>query len=255
MNRRQAPPYHTLFTGRYTPSEVSVLWEESLMPLSGELQAAIDEAWERLDPNPHFNGRIARLEEWEIEADALRLRLRPTEYKHLLYSNGHTGEIIRRWGERYLSRALGISAVVVSSEGQIMLMQRSDRVGEYPGCYDLFGGHIDLPAPGESTDPFVSMAKELEEEIALSPGAAELTLFGLLLTREARKPELLFDARCSLESRLIMQAALSARDRYEYTRLMTISADSASISSFLARNRGMISPSAFGALELFAANR
>ncbi len=255
MNGRPAPPYHTLFTGGFSPSMVIVQWEESLPPLAGELQTAVDAAWEGLNPNPHFNGRIARLEEWRIRDGALHLWLRPVEYKHLLYSNAHTGEIIRHYGEHQLARALGISAVVVSAEGQILLMERSDRVGEFPGCYDLFGGHIDPPAQGEIPDPFASMEKELDEELALLPGTASLSLFGLLLTREARKPELLFIARCGMESEAMMRAALGARDRYEYRRLLAIPADAESVRGFLQHHRTKLSPSAFGGLEIFAAMR
>ncbi len=255
MIGKLAPPYHTLFTGRFAPTEVSVQWEDSPPALAAELQAAIDAAWEGLKPNPHFNGRIARLEEWGIEGGALRLRLCPSEYKHLLYSNAHASEIISSWGEEQLARALGISVVVVSADGRILLMERSDQVGEYPGCYDLFGGHINPPAPGEIPDVFASMEKELVEELALPPGTAAMSLFGLLLTWETRKPELLFTARCGMESGAMMRAARAARDRYEYRRLLTLPADAGSINRFLECCRAKISPSAFGGLEIFSGIR
>jgi hypothetical protein len=250
---RQKPPYVLLLDGRFSPAEVAVSWDAEPCRAAAELQEAINRAWERLDPNPHFNGRIARLDGWQVRGRVLRLQLRPTDYKTLLYSNNHADEIVGRWGEKQLANALGISAVVISADEQVILMQRSQRVGEFPGAYDVFGGHIDVPASGDPPDLFASMAQELEEELALSVNACELSCFGLLQALLPRKPELLFIAKCRLESEALMLAAKGARDCYEYSRLLKIAARPTEIASFLRLDGERTSPSAFGALEMFAA--
>jgi ADP-ribose pyrophosphatase YjhB (NUDIX family) len=245
-------PYLALFAANFTAAAFSVHWDPSTRLVARELQTAIESAWERLDPNPHFNGRIIRLDNWSLSSEELVLYLSPTDYQSLLYSNAHVEEIVDQWGEEALAQALGISAVVVSADDRVVLMRRSDKVGEYPGCFDVFGGHIDLPEPAEKPDPFVSMAKELDEELALAAGTYSLHCFGLLKARKTRKPELLFIAQCAEESEGLLQAAARARDRFEYTGLLSIVAEADAIREFLYRNGSQVSPSAFGALEMFA---
>lgn len=252
MTEAAAPPYVTLTAGRFGAGAVVTEWIAQPYPGAPEWQRAIERAWETLDPNPHFNGRIARLERWRTRADSLHLTLRPTDYKTLLFSNGHAEEIIGRWGKEALSRALGISAVVCSADEQIILMQRSARVGEYPGYYDVFGGHIDVSAGEEPADPFRSMAAELSEELALEEGGYQLTCMGLLQTRLTHKPELLFVARCAEESTSIIRSAVSAKDRFEYTRLLCIGNAADSLADFLGAEGERTSPSAFGALEIYS---
>lgn len=253
MSATNSLPYIPLLTGHFAAHEVQVSWKSLAESRPPQLQREIDAAWQGLRPNPHFNGRIARLEGWEAEQGRLELQLRPTDYKTLLYSNGHVEEIVAQWGERALAKALGISAVVLSADGELILMQRSELVGEYPGCFDVFGGHIDAPARGGRPDPFASMEKELAEELALAAEDFVLRCIGLVLARKTRKPELIFRAHTRLTSDALLQAATAAQDRYEYTRLLTVPAEAGEIAAFLQLNTERVSPSACGALELFAA--
>lgn len=252
MTEAAAPPYTALVAALFGANAVVTDW--IAQPYSGTSgwQQAIDAAWEALDPNPHFNGCIARLEQWSVREGLLHLTLRPTDYKTLLFSNGHADRIIGRWGEEALSRALGISAVVCSADQRIILMRRSARVGEYPGYYDVFGGHIDVGAGEAPADPFGSMAAELSEELALDGGSYQLTCIGLLQTRLTHKPELLFFARCDDTSEAIIRRAASAPDRFEYTRLRCVDNTADSLADFLRAEGDRTSPSAYGALEIYA---
>jgi len=246
-------PYIPLVTGHFSAPEVQVSWKNGAEARPPQLQRAVDAAWKGLQPNPHFNGRIARLEAWAVERGTLELQLRPTDYKTLLYSNGHVEEIVAQWGEEALAKALGISAVVLSADGLLILMQRSELVGEYPGCFDVFGGHIEAPARSGRPDPFASMERELAEELALAAEDYVLRCIGLLLARQTRKPELIFRAHSRLHSDRLLQAAVEAQDRYEYTRLLTLPAEAVEIAEFLRQHKSRVSPSAYGALDLFAA--
>jgi hypothetical protein len=240
-------------TGRFAAAEMITEWNPQPFICAPALQEAIDLEWAALDPNPHFNGRIARLDSWNLHGGFFHLALRPTDYKTLLFSNNHGEEIISRWGEAALARALGISAVVCSADRKIILMQRSDNVGEYPGCFDIFGGHIDVNRNHLHPDPFRSITTELEEELGLAEAEYDLTGIGLVEVRKTRKPELLFAARCALTSEEIVRRAASARDRFEYTRLLQSAEDRRSLRQFLSRNGLRTSPSAVGALEIYAA--
>ena len=192
---------------------------------------------------------MARLAKWQKHDSTLRLWLQPTDYATLLYSNASTERIVREWGEEALSRALGISAVVISADDRMILMQRSLHVGEFPNRYDVFGGHIDVPEPPQEPSIFKAMEQELTEELALSPREYELILYGLLEALPHRKPELVFAARCRLTAAEIMEQAREARDRFEYQKIFDI--PMATVRTLLTTEKDRFSPSAFGSIWMY----
>ncbi|MBN2354960.1 NUDIX domain-containing protein [candidate division KSB1 bacterium] len=199
----------------------------------------------------YHNGRLARLDKWLIDDNTVTLFLRPTEYKILLYSNRHISDIKRRWGERFLSKALGISAVVITQDEKILLMQRSANVGEYDGCYDVFGGHIECFLNRKSPDVFLAMEKELEEELAIPAPMVKIEGFGLIEACEHQKPELLFAAYAGLDHEAILSTAKAAPDRFEYNHIFVIENKFDDIHHFLRNNIHQTSPSAYGCLSVY----
>jgi 8-oxo-dGTP diphosphatase len=53
---------------------------------------------------------------------------------------------------------------MVIRAGRVLLGRRSDSRAYYPGCWDLFGGHVE---PDET--PEVALARELSEELGIVP--------------------------------------------------------------------------------------
>jgi 8-oxo-dGTP pyrophosphatase MutT (NUDIX family) len=235
---------------QFSPSALVVFWQDQSLPLPGELQLEIERHWQELNGRGFFNGRLARLDSWQIWKGHLALFLRPTDYKTQLYSNTAVNEVVARWGEHALARALGISAVVISRDDQLVLMKRSDTVGEYPGRYDVFGGHIDCLATGPP-DIFAAMAAELEEELGLKEDEIRLRGCGLISAVPIRKPELLFSARTRCAAEEIWARARTARDRHEYGTLETLPNRATAIGRFLKDHRDEISPSAYGCLAVY----
>lgn len=244
--------------GTFERSEVRTTWTPAKRTLPRELQRKIDAFWElevtRTARKSYlFNGGLGRLECWQAEQHRLQLDLGWTSYKELLYSNRFGREITAQFGEACLSRALGISAVLLSSGWQVILIQRSEAVGEFPGKLDVLGGHIDPQehAVAGVPDPFVAIRAEISEEVGLDLGVNDsLVCLGLIETRATQKPELIFAARTGRSAEQILQ-----RSRIdpcsELTRVFAVAGSPESLADFLLQNQQRLSPSAYGALWLF----
>lgn len=247
--------FTTLFTKSIAAQNVRVQWGAEPLVLPIEMQEHVEQYWDTLSKEFIFNGALARLDSWQLSGDRLDIQLRPSDYRTLLYSNQHVKKIRQQWGDHCLSRALGISAVLISSDRQLVFIQRSLEVGEFPGACDVFGGHIDVPANQGAPNVFASMAQELEEEAGLTPNEYQLTLIGLIESTPNTKPELIFKAESSLTAQAIKAKVRCARDRREFVCIYTVPDEPAPLRIILENEREKWSPSAFGSVCLHLAVR
>jgi len=239
--------YSALARGWWRPNELAVTWQERLHQLPASLAAEIDSFWREKARQGLYNGRMARLEEFELCPSSLWLRLSLTDYKTLLYSNAHKEEILQRWPAQILARAVGVSALVKTSDRLLVLIRRSKSVGEYPCHYDVLGGHIDAAWQGDPQAAFSAVQQELFEEAALAARDYALHCFALIETVSSAKPELLFVAESRLSRQQIIERTALAIDQQEYEQLLFVNDDHEAIQDFLA-NEKEISPSAIGCL-------
>ena len=86
-----------------------------------------------------FNGNLCRLNTWHIENAALTFHLGKTTYKALLYSNKYHRDLVKQFGDAGLSKALGISLILATNDDRLILIKRSEHVGESPGKFDVIG--------------------------------------------------------------------------------------------------------------------
>jgi 8-oxo-dGTP pyrophosphatase MutT (NUDIX family) len=240
-----------LTSGWWDRSNVKVTWSDHVFQLPLALQDEADLFWQTEQDKGYFNGKMARLHSWRNLDQHLQINLEMTDYKSLLFCNQHTQRLLVEKDESVLARALGVSAVVQSNDDHIVFMKRSEQVGEYPKCYDLFGGHIDSPLQSSADIVFAAMELELEEELGLPAVDYQLHCFGLLETIDHRKPELLFCARCRLTAAELVQHARGARDAHEFDQVLILADDARAIMAFL-HDHDDISPSAYGCLYLYS---
>jgi hypothetical protein len=245
--------FTTSFSKSITSQNVQVKWRTEPLSLPSDMQEHIEQYWNSLSKEFIFNGTLARLDDWLLSGDQLEIRLRPSDYRTLLYSNQHIDKIRRRWGDLFLSRALGISAVLISSDHYLVFIKRSVEVGEFPGAHDIFGGHIDVPANEGAPNVFTAMSQELEEEAGLSPNDYQLTLIGLIEATINKKPELIFKAESSLTAQTIEAKVRHARDRREFVGIFAVPNEAEQLCGVLENEREKWSPSAFGGVCLHLA--
>jgi 8-oxo-dGTP pyrophosphatase MutT (NUDIX family) len=243
--------FSTTFTCDLHEKDVHIEWNPAPLQLPEDMHNYVLAHWDSLPKDYIFNGRLARLDSWSLTSAHCQLDLRPTDYRTLLYSNSHIDLIQKKWGRPFLARTLGISSIVLSSDNELIFMKRSANVGEYPECYDVFGGHIDVPTDGSAPNVFASMAQELQEEVGLERSDYDLKLIGLIQSTPNLKPELIFIAQTNVSTQHILTRTRDAQDHIEFSQVHTIGKNKSQIIQFLNANRDEFSPSAFGSFCVY----
>ncbi len=199
-----------------------------------------------------FNGPLCSLENWRVDDDTLHLCLGQTSYKELLFSNYLHSRNEVEYSERFNANALGISLVLTTGDAQIVLIKRSETVGEGPGKLDVVGGHIhpDEHCLSGTPDPFLAMLTEAKEEINLHLQDEQLSCIGIITTVVTGKPELIFQAEVDLPFKDIAATAEQAQST-EIADVLAIPDDPGAVQDFMTQNSGQLSPSAHGALWLY----
>ncbi|KAL2239510.1 UNVERIFIED_CONTAM: Nudix hydrolase 9 [Sesamum indicum] len=143
---------------------------------------------------------------------------------------------------QHTSNPLGNGAIVETSDQEIVVLQRSTNVGEFPRHFVFPGGH---PEPQEvgitshhtsgelthqmvnrkvSQEMFDSIIREVVEEIGVPATALSKPVFIGISQRVLNvRPTAFFFIKCSLQSKEIQQLYGSAQDGYESTQLYTMS--------------------------------
>ena len=251
--------FHLLWMGNLPCSAMEVYWQPEPIGKPAFLQHSEKAFWNELvkkHPTANlFNGGLAELSSFRFENDRLFLKLRPSDYRAFMYSNFHRDDIIKNYGERFVNQGLGISAVVCTSDDKIVLMKRSEQVGEYPGKLDVFGGHIepDRHIVKGVPDPCQGIRDELQEELGLLPkDIRNLRIIGLIRNAQTTKPELVFIAETAVGLKYLCEKSRSAVDGGEYDSLIDLPDETQSLKSFLEENAPEFSPSGFGSLWMYA---
>ncbi|KAL4334120.1 hypothetical protein GQ457_07G033940 [Hibiscus cannabinus] len=233
--------YNLLFSCPFGLSQpqLSVVFDESYdrIPHSDmNLENSISEIWDqRVQKNGSlFNGKKFRSEEWRWIKTSLHLGL--TDYRTFVGTNLNPS-----W-EKFLvaseddptqcqhtSSPLGNGAIVETSDKKIVVLERSNNVGEFPGHFVFPGGHPEHQDVGIEThkynkdskdselvnkkvsqEMFESTIREVVEEIGVPATSLVYQLY-------------FFFIKCSLESKEIHQLYSKAQDGYESTQLYTVS--------------------------------
>ena len=251
--------FEVLCTCAVHEENLSVRYDDREVTLPLALAARMDTFWSQLQRNKVpgaslFDGENCRLEQYRLQDGILTLQLGKSYYRHTLYSNEYHSDIVREWGEEYLAHTLGVSAVVLSSDNLLMIMKRSERVGEYPGYLDVFGGHINPHTDRQYTipSPFLAIQSELRLELGIPAGAIR-TLYccGLIKNKQNQKPELIFNALSALSSDTLLQKARHAEEADEFSDILTIPDGRENLHNFMRLNENTLTPSAQGSIWLY----
>ncbi|XP_022146294.1 nudix hydrolase 9 isoform X2 [Momordica charantia] len=219
------------------PSQVSVAFSERYDRIphpDNSLEDSISEIWDqRLQTNSSlFNGKKFRYGGFALHSEGGC----PNEDSHVRL---HLDDPICC---QHTASPLGNGAIVETSDGKIVLLQRSNNVGEFPGHFVFPGGH---PEPQElgidshdrvegfadsntingeiSQEMFDSIIREVVEEIGVPAESLSNPVFIGVSRRELNvRPAAFFFMKCNLESLEIQELYKSAQDGYESTQLYTV---------------------------------
>ncbi|XP_073269772.1 nudix hydrolase 9 [Primulina huaijiensis] len=244
-----------------SPSQLSVLFDpvyDRIHHPDTSLENSISEIWDRrVQQNPSlYNGLKFRYGGNNIRGGAdssqehdVCLHLGLTDYRTFVGTN------LNPLWERFLfpseddwrrcqhtSNPLGNGAIVETAENDIVVLQRSTNVGEFPGHFVFPGGH---PEPQEvgitshhrnfelshqmvndmvSREMFDSIIREVVEEIGVPAATLGNPVFIGVSQRVLNvRPTAFFFIKCSLQSKEVQHLYYNAQDRFESTQLCTMS--------------------------------
>lgn len=206
---------HFLAFGPFDPAQLEVCWADTPRPTTERIEAVIEQTWQeqlaraRESGAVLYNGRMARYLSHEQRAGRLVILAGPTTYREFVGTNLFQGHRRGQWGWERFANPIGTSAVVVTSDGWLLLGRRGPRVVFHAGFLHTFGGTLEEAdlAGGAAIDPFAAVARELQEELGITQGELKrLVCTGFLHDSQIWQPELLFDAvltvpRQALEAR------------------------------------------------------
>ncbi len=147
------------------------------------MEADVDRIWTELAAQRQgdgcsalFNASKFRLAGVDARGDKLVLQTWLTDYKTARGTNYHPD--VLRWMDQgrathgdagaYLSQKLGVSAVVCTTDGDLVLMKRSTKgVADFQGFYDTPGGHPEPSNVGLAFPPAASDTKDGEQAARL----------------------------------------------------------------------------------------
>ncbi|CAN1230715.1 Nudix hydrolase 9, partial [Linum grandiflorum] len=144
---------------------------------------------------------------------------------------------------QHTASPLGNGAIVVTSDNEIVVLRRSENVGEFPGYFVFPGGHPENVQPGQieassatdvirnedlnkkvSEEMFDSISREVVEEIGVPATSLSSPIFIGLSRRNLNvRPAAFFFMNCSLPSKEIHQLYSYALDGFESIQLHTVS--------------------------------
>ncbi|RLN13949.1 hypothetical protein BBJ28_00024317 [Nothophytophthora sp. Chile5] len=249
------------------------------------VEAAVAQSWDefqRRSPRV-FNASKFRLARWRARPEALELQCGVTDYKTYLGTCCSSlaprllGDAPQGDAFAFLSRKVGVAAVLETADAHVALIKRSRSVGMYQDLYGTPGGHPEpahiqlsaeelatLELPGNETrrealetaardELFRSVVDEVHEEVNVAPEllAAPL-LLGVVLQTAACTPSFAFHlkAACSAAELRALYAAGPA-DKFESVRLELLPAAELLATDPTPLAELELTPSAQGSLTLW----
>ncbi|KAG8084540.1 hypothetical protein GUJ93_ZPchr0010g8994 [Zizania palustris] len=241
-------------------SRVSVKFDQSFDRIphpDAALEESISEIWNRrLHQNPalyngtkfRYGGHGVHYKDEPNQEYYVSLHLGLTDYRTFVGTN-----LNPLWQKflvlaeddsvhcQHTSNPLGNGAIVETSDGKIIVLQRSDNVGEFPGYYVFPGGHSepqelgilahqtdekDLALLNErvSQEMFDGIIREVVEETGVPASSLTEPVFIGVSRREMNvRPTAFFFTKCNIDSTGVYELYSRAQDGYESTQLYAVS--------------------------------
>lgn len=232
--------------GEFAPGAVTARWVPDSRPRIPKVEAAIESAWREASRrlgDKLFDGPMCRLESFHA-GHTLALNVSPTSYRIFVGTNLSHPQLAEQFGPAALANAIGVSSVVRSRDGLIVMGRRSDSVAYYPRRVHPFGGTLE---PHDPLDVFAEARRELTEELGIEKQDVEqIRCIGLVEDAALHQPELIFAVRVAKD---VDQLARSL-DQKEHGALFPIAADRGSLATALEDEA--LTPVAAAALTLLA---
>lgn len=174
-----------------------------------DVERAIDEAWAATNARPGvtlFDGPVCRLEQIVHNPSQLLLDVSTTSYRINVGTNFCHPEFVERFGRGVMANPVGVSAGLLSSDGQLIMGRRNGRVAYYPHMLHPFAGSLEVR---DSINLFDDVRRELREELSLLPNEIDrIECVGVVEDARLRHPESIFYVRSTLSADALQKKVL-----------------------------------------------
>jgi len=234
----------------FHPGEISQAWNGANRPTSPTVERFIRQAWEAQtalaaeNPGSLFNGDLVRVIRVVVAEKKLHFDLGSTCFRDFLGTNLLNASTVIKSDARYLADALGVSSIVLTSDGFVALGRRSDLVAYHAGFLHTFGGLVETTDRDESGefDFFAAAVREMGEELNItSKDISTIVAMGVIRDRKIHQPELLFDVTISLSKTELSACFDSHSPAQEHTGIEFVHDDPDAVLPFLSRS-GPVAP-------------
>jgi hypothetical protein len=189
--------------------------------LSEEVEAERAARWQALRARNAavFDGALMRMASYSIEGGTLTIVGSRTTYSAYVATRHADFQVEHPHAER--ADPLGMTAVVLTADAQVIVTRRSLAAEQNPGGLYLIGGYAE-PAEGfDQLDLTLEIAREIEEEIAVKDlDRADTFAIGLAYDPVFCHPELFFLTVSRSTAQVILDGARYAQDRNEAAQLL-----------------------------------
>lgn len=256
--RRDCGAFYLDHVGLFDSRCVRVCRSDERRKSTEELDRSIEQTWNEqvelaaLHGKVLYNGRLCRLIGSDSVDSALSLTVGEVSYREFVGTNLTQARVRYLHGPEAMADPLGVSAVVVTEDGFILLGVRSRSVFACPGQIHPIGG---IMAPSRDAaavpDPFAAIAAELHEELNLQgESIRQCVCMGLVRDKGTVQPELIFDIGLAGDVEAVRKGAAGAADAAEHDKIVQLRDHPGSVVTYLEKHSGQMTPVATAALLL-----
>jgi len=186
--------FTVLATGDWSIDQIHVRRSGVGRVIVPEVEEAIEHEWQRRMATPGivlFDGPMARLVSFHAAPKRLDLELSETSYKPFVGTNMAHPEFADQFGREVMANPLGVSPLLVTADGYLLLGRRRGTLAYYPGRIHPFAGAMEPKDPG----PIEAVRRELREELRLDHrDVADVRCTGIVEDPMLRQCEMIFVA-------------------------------------------------------------
>lgn len=224
-------PFLVEFFGPLNSGHVGQSWSAEKRSGSPAVDRAIEQAWQtetalaEASDRKLFDAPLARLVRYQRGESGVLLTLGPTSYREYVGTHVHNVAVVSRAGTPMFADALGVSAILVTSDGRLVLGRRGGQVLHYPGFVHTVGGMVETTGAGPPP-VFDAVVRELHEELSLDREfIRRIVLLGLVRDRSMYQPELIFEVVIACDRAALSEGAARASHGREHDALETLPDD------------------------------
>ena len=248
--------------GPFSLDQVRVRWTDRPRPTTRDVEQFIDTFWRRRTAQADaegvrlWDGPLCRLIEYRSGSGTLEMTLGPTCFRDFVGTNLYNAHLRHLHGLDVLSNPVGVSGMVLTASGYLVLGRRSEAVAYHAGRIHPIGGCLEPLGDGKVPDPFAGIVAELEEELGLeSPSVTGVVCLGLVRDKRLVQPEMVFDVTVSASADEVRAALSGAAGQAEHAELVVVRDHPASVVSFMESHIDDLTPVALAGLLLHGLRR